>query len=609
MKYDTKNKSTEQISEKAQKVHTMKNATLNIIMWLLAFVMVLTIMAVLPMPNDNKINVNNAVAQGVADDGSTATAFAGGTGTEEDPYQIATPMQLRLLSETTDYSTYWGSGEYSPNIIITDKHVYYELTADLEMTSTDWTPIGNGSQTFFGSFDGQGHTITFVNQVNTEGILSNLNDLVVKEAYSSGLFGIIAGGNISNLIVNWEEGLIVENSNEEIGVVVGGITSYIVRGSISNCNVTGSVSVTSQYNAYVGGIAGYANVDTFTSNTNATNITVNAGNSINAGGIIGYEMMCTISNCHNIGNLITSNGYSRNSQVMTGGISGCSQVMSISNCYNTGNITVTGYAISAGGITGYAQKDIVNCYNTGSLNCIVEGAWGYIGGVVGSNQNSVMVNCFSVDGSIEVTSETIERLVAGGIVGDIFNATITNCYYDNELTGTASTTDGTRVVGLSNLMKVESNFTSESFSDSDGTSHSWSIEPVQGSSTIQTKWDFENTWGIDSSINNGYPYLLEKSQTSPGEDENTSEITITNDSEEAVLVVISSDGSTAMFKVQGGAAKIYTIPIALDTSYKVSVIGGAISGTPTISGGEITDQLGNVFNVTFTENGSLGINV
>ena len=175
MKYETKKKSAEHNCVKAQKVHTMRNATLNIIMWLLAFVLVLTIIAVLPMPNDNRINVNTAVAQGVADDGTTAIAFAGGTGTEEDPYQIATPMQLRLLSETTDYVTYWGSGTFDGISMSTtiEKAVYYELTADLEMTSTDWTPIGSGGTNYFyGYFDGQGHTITFANEVTTEGKLA-----------------------------------------------------------------------------------------------------------------------------------------------------------------------------------------------------------------------------------------------------------------------------------------------------------------------------------------------------------------------------------------------------------------------------------------------------
>ena len=227
-----------------------------------------------------------------------------------------------------------------------------------------------------------------------------------------------------------------------------------------------------------------------------------------------------------------------------------------------------------------------------------------------------ITNCFSVEGQIEAIG-TAQQIGVGGISGmDAGGSTMTNCYYDNELIGTASTLDGIRVTGLADLMKVESNFTNGSFIDSASTSHPWSTEPIQTTDPItqepmeiQPQWDFENVWGIDSSINNGYPYLLNMPQGGSAEEESTNQLTITNDTDKAVLVVISSDASTAMFKVQGGATKTYTMSMALDISYKVSIIGGVISGTPTISGGTIDSQQGNTFNVTFTESGSLGINV
>ena len=589
MQYDTKNQSTEQISVKVQKVHTMRNATLNIIMWLLAFVLVLTIMAVLPMPNDNRINVNTAVAQGVADDGTTATAFAGGTGTEEDPYQIATPMQLRLLSETTDYTTYWGSGtvDSSDMSVTITNAVYYELTANLELTSTDWTPIGSGSQAFFGYFDGQGHTITFVNEVNTEGIFTDLE--FASASYPVGLFGYVAGGSVSNLGVNWRDGLAVENNIADADVYIGGIAGFVILGNVSNCYNMGFINISSR----------------------------NGGN---VGGIVGLVSFGEINNCYNT-SLISCIDSAESRGLIMGGILGTIEEGKISNCYNTGTISGTAsgeitYYLFVGGIAGQGLGSITNCYNTGSITANSENVQGLAAGGIAGIAAGTIVNCFSVDGQITLIG-TAQQMGAGGILGvDMGGLAITNCYYDNELIGTASTLDGTRVVGLADLMKVESNFTNGSFIDSASTSHPWSTEPIQTTDPItqepmqiQPQWDFENVWGIDSSINNGYPYLLYMSQGGTGEGGSENHVTITNDTEKAVLVVISSDGSTVMFKVHGGATKTYTMPIALDTTYKVSVIGGTITSVPSISGGEITDQQSNTFNVTFTESGSLGINV
>ena len=37
------------------------------------------------------------------------------------------------------------------------------LTEDINMTGQEWTPVGNSGQTYNGTFDGQGHTITSLN--------------------------------------------------------------------------------------------------------------------------------------------------------------------------------------------------------------------------------------------------------------------------------------------------------------------------------------------------------------------------------------------------------------------------------------------------------------
>lgn len=98
-----------------------------------------------------------ALAADGAWDGSIATAFAGGSGTENDPYQIDDGAQLAYLaSEVNKGQPYENS--------------YFVLTADIDLANHDWTPIGNSFSDvlfggtdyhlFAGNLDGKGHTIS-----------------------------------------------------------------------------------------------------------------------------------------------------------------------------------------------------------------------------------------------------------------------------------------------------------------------------------------------------------------------------------------------------------------------------------------------------------------
>lgn len=71
-----------------------------------------------------------ALASDGAWDGSTAAAFAGGTGTAEDPYQIANGAQLAYLASSVN------SGE-----TYTGKN--FVLTANIDLNGLPWTPIAN----------------------------------------------------------------------------------------------------------------------------------------------------------------------------------------------------------------------------------------------------------------------------------------------------------------------------------------------------------------------------------------------------------------------------------------------------------------------------------
>ena len=96
-------------------------------------------------------------------DGTIAESYAGGTGTEADPYLIETPQQL---ARVVGYDVLT---DYTANIANGSTGKYYKLTADIylnDVTASDWyTKSGlnewyTGTESrFCGSFDGDGHTI------------------------------------------------------------------------------------------------------------------------------------------------------------------------------------------------------------------------------------------------------------------------------------------------------------------------------------------------------------------------------------------------------------------------------------------------------------------
>ena len=173
-------------------------------------------------------------------DGSTAAAFAGGTGTAEDPYQIANGAQLAYLASSVN------NGE-------TYEEKNFVLTANIDLNGLPWTPIANsfsdallgGSnyRIFAGNFDGNGYTISKV---------SIGSETTPFESDVFGLFGATEG-KISNLNLDTVSihGVAKITSGYVIGPA-GGLVGYSA-GSIENCHVTG---LTMDMNAQDGGIAG-----------------------------------------------------------------------------------------------------------------------------------------------------------------------------------------------------------------------------------------------------------------------------------------------------------------------------------------------------------------
>ncbi|QHI71020.1 GLUG motif-containing protein [Aminipila terrae] len=108
-----------------------------------------------------------------------------------------------------------------------------------------------------------------------------------------------------------------------------------------------------------------------------------------------------------------------------GGLVGSNYNATITNCYATGPVT-GGYMANVGGLLGYSQSTtIINCYATGSIN---GGTSAYVGGLVGGNSGGKITNCYATGAVIGGAPSTNPNV--GGLVGLGQNLTITKSYWN-----------------------------------------------------------------------------------------------------------------------------------------------------------------------------------
>lgn len=157
------------------------------------------------------------------------------------------------------------------------------LAADIDLAGINWTPIcNNGTNDFYGIFDGNGKTI------------SNLTIDTRNSSTSAASAGFI--GWLGNTGVVRD--LIIDNASIKGSHYVGAVVGYIEGGKVDNCTVKNS-TISCTYNTTVGddgdkcgGIAGYMH------NTGITNCTVSNTNIDavrDAGQILGCKAAGTLS--------------------------------------------------------------------------------------------------------------------------------------------------------------------------------------------------------------------------------------------------------------------------------------------------------------------------
>lgn len=301
--------------------------------------------------------VGTYTTTGTIKENYTDVVYAG-SGTKADPYKVSTELELNAIR------------------IHSDKH--FKLTGDISLKD-NFRPI----ETFSGSFDGDGHTISGIKFVS-------------KGQEGVGLFAENRG-TIENVTLSAASYDINSVDMAYIGIVAG-----LNKGTISNVKVLGSVVTDARGSfVYVGGITG-KNEGTVVKSVSEANITAE-GTNVYAGGAIG-DNRGSVEKTYAVGNVVVNNAF----MVYAGGFVGASG-REISNSYATGNatanVTDVCFMINVGGFAGRIESGKVNqSYSLGAPAIVVSGAG--------------------------VTLET----AIGGFAA-INNGTVTNCLYNSETSG------------------------------------------------------------------------------------------------------------------------------------------------------------------------------
>ena len=411
---------------------------------------------------------------------SFAGTYGGGSGTEEDPYQIVTAEHLVALGENPD--------DYDKHFVMTadiDLGGYFFSKAVIAPETNDDIDLQFNGTPFTGIFDGAGHRIIDL-RISTDG----------KWTDYLGLFGMISGEHAEIMNLKLENISVIK---ESVGRFVGGLCGENFSGKITNCHIDGIINC----HPFSTGILCGINSGTISNCHTIGNID-GLGY---IGGLCG-ENYGTISNCNAAGNI--------NGAEFIGGLCGINNG-TITNCYSSSSVSC-GYGPFAGfhgSESGYVGGLCGANVNTGRINnCYAGGTvegWFYVAGLCGYNNDASISNCYAI-GSV------IGWIDVGGLCG-INQGAITCCYSTAIVTGKQ---DSENLAALCGLQDGEASHITHCFWDKNtcemdvgynlSSDKSGTVTNVLSKTTAQlhqqstfTDWDFLHTWTIGE--NQTYPYL------------------------------------------------------------------------------------------------------
>ena len=318
---------------------------------------------------------------------SANPGFAGGSGTESDPYLVANANDLDNVRNYPE--------------------AYFLQVADIDLENQSWLPIGHiRDNRFKGFYDGGGHLISNLT-------IPAWHDPPPGQIYA-GLFGYAHRATIQNIML----------TNVNIDAVfragsfyAGAIAAYSYGSILDNVHLVGdgnTITVShprtdSTRSANVGGLVGLKESgsllleDRGLINNASSHATVNAVRINYVGGLVGKNYS-TIRHSHTSGEVIGGD--------------------------------------RVGGLVGYNQSVITDSYSQASVT-----GEDWVGGLVGISWASSAVDIHRAysTGQVIGTGEHV-----GGFMGeaDAEMSRFTNCYWDIETSGQSASAGGNGVVGL-----------------------------------------------------------------------------------------------------------------------------------------------------------------
>lgn len=435
-----------------------------------------------------------------------STSFAGGSGSQGDPYLISNAAELaylsKIFSDGTGYNNYSGK--------------YFKQTADINLSAHYWYPIGasdsidnsnNNYSNFVANYDGDGFSVSGIRSMFDPSSL-DLENYSSSDPTACALFGCV--GNMNR---NRKQSGKIENVNirdsEIVGYMAAGIALY-AYGSIVNCNNYATIKGYSE----VAGILAHTEL------CESSDLTIsrcsNYGDiqliyhqkvvdiSYGAAGILygsGFSMG-NLDRCANYGNI-----YSEGK--LAAGIVGAAVAgPQIKNCYNTGNVVLNsrhvpkeGDYFTAAGIcaeylamnsSGNLVGSVLSSYNTGKIESNFNAA-----GIVKSAAVEIK-ECFNVG---EVICGNNYKKAGIYLVAPAFSsdpegtAKVSNAYYGGSCAN---------IGGIGGFPESAESYVDNSTYIAD---LNVQAKTKQFYSNNLTSFDFESVWKFKDGENNGYPVL------------------------------------------------------------------------------------------------------
>lgn len=433
-----------------------------------------------------------------------SSSFAGGSGSQGDPYLISNAAELAYLSKIFSDGT--GYNNYSGN--------YFKQTADINLSAHYWYPIGasdainnsnNNYSNFVANYDGDGFSVSGIRSMFDPSSL-DLENYSGSITDNCALFGCVGNMNSNRKRSGKIENVNIRDS-EIVGTSAAGIAIY-VYGSIVNCNNYATIKGYSEAAGILCDLYGESNSLLISRCSNYGSIQLiyhqKVGDVFGAAGIMyGALGAGSLDRCVNYGSI-----YSEGE--LAAGIS-CYilQGPQIKNCYNTGNVVLNSrlvpnerdYFTAAGICAGYYAMNssgnllnaVLSSYNTGKIESNF-----YAAGIVKSAAVEIK-ECFNVG---EVICGNNYKKVGIYLVAPLFGS-------DPE--GTAKVSNAYYGGSCANIGGIGGFPESEELTYVDNSTYIADLnvqaKTKQFYQNNLTSFDFESVWKFQDGENNGYPVL------------------------------------------------------------------------------------------------------